>query len=192
MHPGTKKLEEIVREVLQAHPKGLSEHALIQALRAGKRVGFVQRRLREPLALFQTHFLLFHVLYSLRERCWAERSGHLDIHPMRIVLSAYRACAPGLSRRDPLRDYYLDLSRLEHTEAEDVYELLLGFRQRTQAKHGRGEALAVLGLSDPVDTALVKRTYRRLAMNAHPDRGGNTAALQRLNAAMAVLSREDG
>lgn len=182
----------IIREALEAHPQGLSEHGLIQALRAGGRVAFVRRRLREPLALFQTHFLLFHLLYSLRERWWTEGSAHLEIDPLRIVLRPYRAGLSGLDPHDPLRDYYLDPARLRDTGAEDVAALLQDFRARLAAQDGRGEALATLGLSDPVDAATIKRAYRRLAMAAHPDRGGDKGRLQRINAAMALLARSRG
>lgn len=179
---------EIVDEVLRAHPEGLGEHALIRALRATGRVDFVRADLREPLRLFRTHFLLFHALYALRERWWAERRGHLEIAPLRIVLAPWRSGSRGLARHDPLRDYYLNATHLQETTAEDVHALLQGFWKRLGGDRGRRKALAALGLHDPVDAATIKKTYRRLAMRVHPDRGGDGDRLQRLNAAMAVLA----
>ena len=45
------------------------------------------------------------------------------------------------------------------------------------------EALRVLGLQGPVDAGEVKRAYRRLARELHPDAGGDAAAFQRVQAA---------
>ena len=66
--------------------------------------------------------------------------------------------------------------------------LLRGFQTRAHANQLRDDALRTLGLTDPVHTAVIKKTYRRLVMRHHPDRGGDTQQLQNLNAAMTVLS----
>lgn len=180
-------LERAVLDTLRAHPQGLSEHALIERLREDGRGAPLRGSLQEPLSLFRTHFLLFHVLYRLRERCWASASAHLEVGPLHIALEAYRRGAPALVARDPLRDYYLDPANLERMRAADVEALLAGFWARLHRHEARAEALAVLGLEDPVDAAAIKRRYRRLAMRHHPDRGGDTRMLQRLNAAMQAL-----
>jgi len=86
-----------------------------------------------------------------------------------------------------VREYYLDLPNLEQTTERDVDELLAAFRVRFQRQDARAEALMELGLNDPVDDATIKRTYRQLAMRHHPDRGGATARLQAINAALRVL-----
>ncbi len=180
-------LEAAILEQLQAHPQGLSEHALLCALRADARGACLRGSLQDPLTLFRSHFVLFHTLYRLRERCWAAASAHLEVGPLRIALEAYRRGAAALVRRDPLRDYYLDRANLERLGAAEVQALLADFWTRLQRREGRAEALAVLGLEDPVDAPAIKRRYRRLAMRHHPDRGGSTRALQRLNAAMRQL-----
>ena len=48
-------------------------------------------------------------------------------------------------------------------------------------------ALAVLGLSGDVDLALVKRRFRTLARDHHPDHGGDPATFQDLHTAYEVL-----
>lgn len=180
-------LEQHVLEILSAHPGGIDEHALIKALQCADHKGVTGASLTQPLELFRVHFLLFHALYRLRERLWQEERGHLEIGMSRIVLRPYRRGVAGLAGRDPLRDYYLDLDNLKTTTEEDVIELLAGFWTRLQANERRAEALAVLGLRDPVDHAAVKKQYRVLAMQHHPDRGGDTARLQAINHAMAIL-----
>lgn len=49
------------------------------------------------------------------------------------------------------------------------------------------EALAVLELRGPADAATVKRAYRRLARELHPDAGGDTAAFLRVQTAFEVV-----
>ncbi len=53
----------------------------------------------------------------------------------------------------------------------------------------RRDALAELELTDPVDWRAIKSQHRQLAMRHHPDRGGDEARLQAINAAMNVLGR---
>lgn len=177
--------------LLRAHPEGLSEYELMRALQpdgAEPREAF-----RDPLRLFRAHFTLFHALYTLREQLWERREAHLEIDPLRIRLHPYRgADRDALAARDPLRDYYMDLANLEDTSAGDVDEMLGRFWATLQADEQRHEALAVLGLREPVDFATIKRRYRELAMRHHPDRGGSDDRLQRINEAMAVLSRARG
>ena len=49
------------------------------------------------------------------------------------------------------------------------------------------EALDVLGLRGPVDADEVKRAYRRLARELHPDAGGDADAFQRVRAAYDLI-----
>ena len=82
------------------------------------------------------------------------------------------------------------ITRMEQLAQADetlVNGLLDDFWRHYEKRGRRGEALAVLGLSDPVDAGAIKRRYRQLAMEHHPDRGGDTAELQRLHEAMRLL-----
>lgn len=49
------------------------------------------------------------------------------------------------------------------------------------------EAVRILGLRAPVDAAAVKRAYRELAREHHPDRGGDAGTFHRIQAAYEVL-----
>ncbi len=178
-----------VMKVLRAHPAGLSEFELIRALAADGQSGFQGDRLRDSLSLFQTHFLLFHTLYLLRDELHQRREAHVDIGPLKIQLLPFdSADGQAVDSHDPLRDYYLDIHNLA-TGREEVEGLLNDFWTRFARADERGEALQTLGLSDPVDWATIKQRHRRLAMQHHPDRGGETASLQAINAALAVLAR---
>lgn len=177
--------------VLRAHPAGISEYELIQALENSGNAVFNADRLRNNLSLFQTHFFLFHHLYQLREELWSNGESRLDISPLCIQLLPINDTPDSaLSDHDPLRDYYLQLDNLENTNADDVDKLLGKFWLRFVRNDEREAALAELELQDPVDWSTIKAQHRRLAMQHHPDRGGDEQRLQAINAAMDLLARD--
>ncbi|MDD5241503.1 MAG: DNA-J related domain-containing protein [Sulfuricella sp.] len=180
-------LAEALLAILRAHPDGLSEHDLIRKL-ARDDPAFGPEAFADELTLFQCHFILFHHLYRLRDELWNKREGNLDIHCLKIALLPCPDDAGHLpAAHDPLRDYYLDLAHLESTGKQQVLEMLDTFWLRFARLGHRTEALAALGLADPVDDASIKRRYRELAMEHHPDRGGEMEKLQTINAAMELL-----
>jgi DnaJ-domain-containing protein 1 len=178
----------ILLEILQLHPEGLSEYDLLQHLRGDPRSGFGQARLDDSADLFRTHFLLFHALYRLRDQLRSNRSGDLDIHVMNIRCQPFsRPDSHTLTQPDPLRGYYLDLNNLEGTTRADIDAMLGRFWSRFGRYDRRREALAVLDLPDDADGETILLQYRRLAMQHHPDRGGDPGKLQAIHAAMAIL-----
>lgn len=180
--------DELLQEIFESNPDGLSEYELLNSLREKGQAGLPEN-FSDHLALFRTHFLLFHSLYTLRDRLWQEQRGHLEIAPLAIRLSPYNKAEAGLAAHDSLREYYLDLTHLEVMTEQQVDELLAGFWIRLQNSDQRDEALAELDLQDPVDDATIKQRYRQLAMQHHPDRGGEQEKLQTINAAMSVLAK---
>jgi len=185
--PTDEELFGAVSRGLRERPHGLSEHELLRSLHAEGYFAFLGKSPWDPHDLFCAHFLLFHVLYQLRDRAWQAREAHLEISPLSIRWLPYQDGEGALGSPDPLREYYLDISNLEGTSARDVDELLASFWVRLQNQDQRAGALSELGLSDPVDDATIKNTYRKLAMQHHPDRGGDTERLQAINAAVSVL-----
>lgn len=169
-----------------AHPQGLSEYELLNILR--EQLPAFQTDRLVPLSLFRQHFLLFHSLYRLQQELLQQQRGQLEISPLQIILRPYQ---PGtdtqLATPDLLRRYYLDLAHLAETGAREVEALLNAFWTGINRADRREDALQVLGLCDPVDDARIRRRYRELVMRHHPDRGGDTARLQLLNAAVATL-----
>ena len=175
-----------MHEILAAAPQGLSEYELLNALR--EQFAEFQTDRSVPLALFRQHFILFHALYRLQAELLSRQQATLQISPQRIALSAYLNRDTGdLTQADPLRSYYMDLTQLQSTGTEEVESLLDAFWENLGRSSQRQEALRILGLSEPVDAAGVRRRYRELVMRHHPDRGGDTAGLQLINAALAVL-----
>lgn len=185
-------LPEQLLQLLQAAPAGLGEYQLIQQLKVRHCTHIPNLPLTDKLVLFRTHFLVFNALYRLRQRLWGEQHGHLAISPLRIQLLPYRAGSAALSEHDPLGDYYLDLDNLRDTDEDDVAKLLASFWTRMQGGEEKLAALELFELQDQpqaLDLVVIKRRYRQLVSQHHPDRGGNTERLQSINKAMEILER---
>lgn len=176
-----------IEQELAAQPEGIAEYALIQTLKGRGFFDFLPPAPAPPYALFRAHFLLFHALYRLRDRLAGAGEALLEIAPLCIRLMPWSASEAALESADPLRDYYLDWRHLEETGETEVADLIAGFWQRLAKFEHRDCALAELGLTDPVDDDIIKSAWRRLAMEHHPDRGGDTARLQAINAAVDCL-----
>ncbi len=173
---------------LEAHPQGLSEHRLMRCLAADGLAPYEGLDFHDPLALFQAHFLLFHLLYRLRDRLHAQRRASLHIHALDIRLGPYSPGMAGLAADDPLRRYYLDREELARVDREAVEALLHRFWRGLDRGEARRRALAELELEDPVGLEEIRARYRQLAARHHPDRGGDLERMQRLNAAWRLLS----
>ena len=184
------QLRALILDLLQCHSGGIREFDLMEAL-ARRGVAHYDRPAGvDQLSMFQRHFLLFHCLYRLRDELREQAVGELEIHCLNIVivpLGANSSTSNLPQPSDPLRDYYLDLDNLVQTRAEDVAALIDQFWQRFVFDEQRQAALNVLGLAGEASFDEIKSRYRRLAMEHHPDRGGDTERLQAINRAMEQL-----
>lgn len=187
-----EQLYEPIVEILERFPKGLSEHELLRALTDEGFLGFNPELLSEDLALFQTHFFLFHVLYRLRDTLLQQGRYELEIFCLEIRLWPYRPDklqSEGLVEADPLREYYLDLKNLHEIDAAEVRKLLSGFFGRLEAYEQRRDAYKVLGLDEGASFKAVRQRYRSLVKKHHPDQGGDSEKFQEVEHAMKLLSR---
>jgi DnaJ-domain-containing protein 1 len=191
MRRRSQRLEQLCLQLLLQHPDGISEYQLLQRLREKEGALFPRLELDDHLGLFQSHFLLFHTLYCLRDTLHEEQRGLLRISALLIELCDYEAGEAALCEADPLRDYYLDLTHLDATGEADVEALLNGFWQRLQQGDPQqvAAALAELELPEASNFSQVKHQYRRLVMSHHPDRGGSSAKMHALNEALELLRR---
>lgn len=185
-------LRRQVAECLRAHPGGMSEHALIKELRALDDSVLPAGPLSDPLLLFQTHFLLFHTLYRLRDVFRQQGEGSLRIHPLLIQLDDYQAGTEAVAQPDPLRDYYLDLEILAQATRESVEELLNKAQKVLITDEERSAALQALGLDPDASEPIIRQRFRELAMQHHPDRGGDVETFQKIQAAMELLAGAAG
>lgn len=179
----------LLYEILLSEPEGIKEFALLKILQEKNVVLFQNQKLHDPLVLFRTHFLLFHFLYLLQDRLRLEKTAELEIHCLKIALSPPIENANTLlpDHADPLREYYLDLTQLEQVEKEDVTTMIDQFWEKYSRFDKRGEALALLDLKDPITDNEIKRKYRQLVLEHHPDQGGKPEQFHRIVAAMEIL-----
>lgn len=184
---------QLLRCVLEEKPAAwlpCSEYELMIHLRENEKLDFMSAATGDTYILFLNHFLLFHVLYLLRDQWRANQTAQLDLSPLKLQLLPYDTGQQGLTEPDPLRDYYLDLTHLTKTSQNDVDEMMGRFWVGLHHNQHREEALAILGLSDPVDDKTIKATYQKLVMQHHPDRGGTSHMIQQLNMAKDILTRK--
>lgn len=193
-------LEQTLLCLLQQHDS-LKEHELMQQLEQQGYPEFAPSL--EPLALFQAHFLLFHILYRLQDKWQTEQLGELSIFTLEIKLHPFQNAPkqPGLvdlstenlaapSLTDPIKSYYLDYATYHATQEQDVIELLAQFWQSlgTQANEpSMQQALNTLELSLPLSLKTLNQQYRLLANQHHPDKGGDTQKFQAINQAVRFL-----
>lgn len=181
-----------VESILVQAREPLSELALIRLLQKPpwSLVGDVD--FSDPARLYPVHFLLFHVLYRLRDQL-AMDGLTLQISPLRIGISRQSVVAGnGLpEREDALRRFYLDLEQYTLSDAH-IQTMMDDFwtgreGARVSAPQAQ-QAAQTLGMNSiPTEFAPVKQRFRRAVMKAHPDRGGDTAEIQALNEAFATL-----
>lgn len=196
--PAPEAILPLLDPILEKHPDGLSEYELLVSL--GEQIPYFSNHSNNDhnLGLFRRHFLLFHCLYLLEQQYRTEQTGLLTISALQIRLLPYpaetddRQGSGSMTTPDPVRDYYLDISQLHSTGKDEVDELLGKFWLALARHDARADALALLGLSDPVDDETIRKSYRQQVMQHHPDRGGDTGKLQQLNAAISDLLPKTG
>lgn len=181
-----------VEHELRSSAFGIDELNLIKKLQRPpwKLIGKLE--FHDTQKLYPVHFLLFHVLYRLRDTL-AETGENLIISPMRISIERQDTIGgngmPG--KVDSLRSFYLDLSQYELPE-ESITQMMdnfwAGYQGIGPSRPETLHAAKLLGFDSVPDSFLtVKQAFRRAVMQAHPDRGGETEAIQSLNEAFAVL-----
>lgn len=171
---------------LENNPQGIGEYDLMTNLKSLGYFDFLSQPAL-PHELFRAHFFLFHALYLLSNKLLEEKVFLLDVHTLKIQLLPYEYGEDALQVDSKLRAYYLDFKNLENTTEDDVNDMLASFWNKYNKFENREEALAELGLKDPVDDKVIKKEYRRLIMQHHPDRGGDTEKLQKLNDVIKLL-----
>ncbi|MCG8614184.1 MAG: hypothetical protein MI864_27045 [Pseudomonadales bacterium] len=188
-----------IQKKIQSAPCGISEFEILKDIDKENYPFPELLNFKSPGTLFPIHFALFHKLY-----CW-QRELSDSKAPKTLVISPLQIHLRPHSRENhnnelsqelentPLRQFYLDTDNLYRTTEEDLDEMLQSFWRRVIRSDHIVAALDTLGLNpkdiqyNENDYKIIKRTYKRMAMEHHPDRGGSLKQSQKLNEAMQVL-----
>lgn len=190
MNEDIEVLTLVLAESLEAK-QHWTEHELIESLQGQPYEFFDKDALRDPLTLFQTHFLLFHCLYKLRERWREQKKYELFIHTLNIECQPWQRGASALAEKDALAEYYLDLNQLGTTSGADVDAMLDDFWWRMGHSSTSSidismpveEAWRTMDIKPPASQAFIKKHYRKLVHKYHPDKGGSVATMQHIQKA---------
>lgn len=181
-----------ILSLLEKFPSGISEYNLLQELK-GKSEQIPEDFSLQNLTLFKSHFLLFNALYELQLELPQKKGQTIEISPLQIQLRTLSSdeCNKSLTDNSDanLRNYYLDLTNLEQTSAEDVEDMLSHFWKIYFSRDKRIDALKVLGLDEYTPFGNIRKRYREMAKKLHPDKGGDKKKLQQLNEAMEILEQ---
>ncbi|TPE54072.1 molecular chaperone DnaJ [Maribrevibacterium harenarium] len=179
--------------LLREYPGGISEFDLLKQLKTQHPE---LKRLAEDfnLALFRQHFLIMNGLYQLQASLWQEEQLGLTISASHIQLvqradlELHNSTELNDSVDAKLAAYYLDWEEYVKTDEEEVERLLDSFFKGIVNADARKEALALLGIEDKAPSKdEIKRRYRKLAHDAHPDRGGDKETFISLRQAYECL-----
>lgn len=174
----------------------------------------------DPLALYRRHFLLFHLLYRLQDRFRREgRYLHVHFmrtflvdypppgrcrfyHPADGRFCAETADDAGYCRfhrrqvgDDALahlsaRAFYLDTANYNALDARTIAAFMNGTWEILTRYGDYENSFAALDLPLSADIPMVKKRFRRLAKQHHPDHGAGAAdRFHEINRAYQVLMR---
>lgn len=143
----------------------------------------------EQLQLFRVNFLIMNALYQLQAEIWQE-GWWLVISTLDIrlePLAGNQEANHGFALGENLRSYYLDWQVFWQTDRAEVEALLNRFWRAYDGEGHKAEALALLGLNEGASQEAIRRRWRELALQHHPDRGGNAETFVRIRWAWEVL-----
>ena len=145
---------------------------------------------RQSIDLFHAHFLTMNALYRFQEMNL--RPGfRLQIEATRIEWVPNSEDGQLLVQNSDhaLRSYYLDWDHFSGATDDSVGQLLDSFWSRFLAQDEKQQALELMQLDVTAGMDQIKRRYRQLAMQLHPDRGGSNEQLAEINWAYETLKR---
>lgn len=187
-------LPALLFELLSRQAQGYKEYDLLKRLSLEGLSSF-EGSLDDELIMFRQHFLLFHLLYRLRDRLIADQTHDLHIHCLDIRLVPYCVRERGeqaLQSEDPLRAYYLDWANCRDTSRQDVIDMIRGFHLHTATRQDRQRAWALFGLPVNAGRRVVKTRFRELVRRHHPDFGGDADQFRRVMHAARILLASPG
>lgn len=185
-----QQLKSPIVDLLNQHGC-LSEHELISLLQRPPYQLLDEHLFRQSDTLFCAHFLIHHLLYQIQQDWYEQQTALLEIDSKYIQKYPYTPSSQQslIKHQEPLRLYYLDLQHLMDMNHQQVDELLNQFWSRFLSYQQIDENLTCLGLTSGASLADIEQSYRKLAMQHHPDRGGDSQTFTQINQAYEQLKR---
>jgi len=192
-------LDDTLATFRPAFELGISEYELICTLKSPPYSIFDEDALCDSLMMFQTHFVLFHCLYQLRNRWREQKIGELAIGLTTITLNPILESFTNIETEDSLANYYLDWSNLGCSNKNYIEALLDSFWQ----KMAGSELNANMSLSELKRVCIVmeiesleditllelKQQYRKLQHKNYPDKSGSIKVSQSVLQAYSQLRK---
>ncbi|WAJ71240.1 DNA-J related domain-containing protein [Catenovulum adriaticum] len=201
----SKQLQLALTEILALNAQPIKvesvylESDLIKQLQQSPYQLLPEYQLDDSFALFQIHFILYHSLYQLKLKCSQNQTAYLKLGLASISVQPWlnnqqNLTTQILANKDNLQDYYLDLSNLIATQAQDVESMLDNFWRQIQKPLASQveieQAQALLNVSSSTSMLNIKAAYKAKCLQHHPDRGGSKTDLQQINKAYQVLKNQ--
>ncbi len=193
------KLDLALRNILDeyhldAKITSLSELDLIRKLQQAPFCLFPDFSFTDSLSLFQVHFALYNALYRLQSELMTQQTYIIEIELSRINIQPYQGISSShLAQLQALREYYLDWTNFSQTKADDVDDMLNDFWRKMSAYCIDGEDITrahdILGTNNTLSKIEIKKAYKTLSINAHPDKGGSVKQFQQILWAWQVLNK---
>lgn len=152
--------------------------------------------------LFKKNFLIMNALYQLQTLLQEEKYLQIDSMDIRFVdlqsvKKNNREQNANIARHDPLREYYSNWDNYE-TSVQEIQQLFDDFwsryaqyNKRSENPMSRSQALSLFNLEPDATRIDIKRRWRRLALQWHPDRKeGNEKKFRLYCEAWALLRKE--
>lgn len=185
-----------ILDILKTSEHAIKEYDLIKRLERGG-IEFPFQQLSSEVALFRKHFLVMNALYGLQQEL-IEENLYLFIDPLKIKLeicasdhvsssSDQQTSELSEQAEHKIREYYLDWNNYEGTSQQDVNNLLSGFWKKYFAVEKKAEALTTLGIDSDVSLDQITLSYRKLAAQHHPDKGGSHERFIEIREAYEIL-----
>jgi hypothetical protein len=192
-------LDDTLATFRPAFELGISEYELICTLKSPPYSIFDEDALCDSLMMFQTHFVLFHCLYQLRNRWREQKIGELAIGLTTITLNPILESFTNIETEDSFANYYLDWSNLGCSNKNYIEALLDSFWQKMAGSELNANmslselkrVCIVMEIESLEDTTLLelKQQYRKLQHKNYPDKGGSIKVSQSVLQAYSQLRK---
>ncbi len=180
-------LQQTLLHLIENTSQGLSEYEILKHIEKEHPLFFEE--LPDKNELYQKHFFLFHQLYQLKQHL-SSKSLHLSISPLSIRITPSVSTGKALDEQDALAEFYNDKQNL-YLSQDKIAAMQKKFWLRYLALQEKANAIQTLELTGitPLTLNVIKKAYKKLVNQYHPDKGGDTHKFQNIQTAYEELKQ---